>query len=463
MNSLYAIAWLTVKAAFRFRLVVLLGIALLGLVVVLPLIIKDDQTAQGLTQILLTYNLSVITALLGFATLWLACGTLARDVEEGQIQMVAVKPVYRWQIWLGKWLGIMTVNALLLALAGTAVYSLVLFRTQKLTLEEKAKLQNEVLVARASLKEKPVDYEPMIEQIYQERLKQTTVAPGDRSWLRQQIRELLKSRDQLVQPGFGRKWEMDLGMIRHWLRDQPLFLRVKFSTAQKGSTLDTPIPFRTLWQVGPPETARVWREEKSLASETFHEFPIPANLFTEQGILTIFCFNPTETALLFQLEDGMEVLYREGGFGLNFFRGVLIIFCWLSLLAAMGLAAASYLSFPVAAFMSLGLLFVGLSSGTISQVVEEGGVTAVDHETGLADTQAFINQIALPVFKGLLTIVKLVEEFSPVDALSSGRSISWRQMGRAAAQVTLFMGGIFAAFGITAFTRRELAVAQGIQ
>src|SRR3954469_592658 len=107
MQRLLAISILTVKAAFRFRLVLMLAVILICGVVVLPLIIKDDGTARGFTQILLTYTLSLITGLLGFATLWLACGTLARDVEECQIQMVVVKPVARWQIWVGKWLGIL--------------------------------------------------------------------------------------------------------------------------------------------------------------------------------------------------------------------------------------------------------------------------------------------------------------------------------------------------------------------
>src|SRR2546426_7841979 len=124
MQRVFAITWLTVKAAFRFRLVVVLATVLLAGVILLPLVIKDDGTARGFTQILLTYTLSLITGLLGLATLWLACGTLARDVEECQIQMVAVKPIARWQIWLGKWLGIMMLNAMLLGVSAGAVYFL---------------------------------------------------------------------------------------------------------------------------------------------------------------------------------------------------------------------------------------------------------------------------------------------------------------------------------------------------
>src|SRR5512143_2312043 len=137
MQPLLAIAWLTWKAAFRFRLFLVVAVLLLGAVVGLPLLIEDDGTARGFTQILLTYTLSVITALLGLSTLWLSCGTLARDIEECQIQIVAVKPVARWQIWLGKWLGIVTLNAVLLALSGACVYGLLQWRATKLPAEEK--------------------------------------------------------------------------------------------------------------------------------------------------------------------------------------------------------------------------------------------------------------------------------------------------------------------------------------
>jgi len=107
MQRVLAIAWLTWKAAFRFRLFLVVAILLLASVVGLPLLIKTDGTARGFTQILLTYTLTTITALLGLSTLWLACGTLARDIEECQMQIVAVKPIARWQIWLGKWVGLM--------------------------------------------------------------------------------------------------------------------------------------------------------------------------------------------------------------------------------------------------------------------------------------------------------------------------------------------------------------------
>src|SRR6478752_1316451 len=127
-----AVMALTWKAAFRFRLFIVITVLLLATVVGLPLLIKDDGTARGFTQILLTYTLSSITGLLGLSTLWLACGTLARDIEECQMQMVAVKPIARWQIWLGKWLGLMSLNAALLAISGLSVFLILQWRATQL-------------------------------------------------------------------------------------------------------------------------------------------------------------------------------------------------------------------------------------------------------------------------------------------------------------------------------------------
>src|SRR5215204_5626098 len=92
------IASLTWRAAFRFRLFWVVAGLLLLAVVVLPLMLKNDGSARGFIQIMLTYTLSVVFTLLAFSTLWLSCGTLAREIEDCQMQMVASKPIARWQI-----------------------------------------------------------------------------------------------------------------------------------------------------------------------------------------------------------------------------------------------------------------------------------------------------------------------------------------------------------------------------
>jgi hypothetical protein len=127
---------------------------------------------------------------------------------------------------------------------------------------------------------------------------------------------------------------------------------------------------------------------------------------------------------------------------------------------SLGLAAASLMTFPVAAFFSLSLMVVALSSGTLASVVDEGTVAGSNHETGQASTM-WLDRVILPVFKAILGVVGLVDTFAPVDALSTGRSITWGRLGQAWGQVVGLLGGMLALGGIYMLHRRELALPQG--
>ena len=270
---------------------------------------------------------ALITALLGFATLWLACGTLARDVEECQIQMVAVKPIARWQIWLGKWFGIMALNAILLSRGGRlCLCAAPVARAAAAAEAQREILRNEVLVARGSARDAS---QPRLQpgsrshfrepDQAQERQNKGPLSEADAELLRKQIREQVKASYEVVPPGHRREWNVKLGFASRWLHDQPLFLRIKFNAAQssESGTFAGFVADRGLQFTDAP----IRCEAMSLAPDTFHEFKVPPNLFDPDGTLTVNFINRNDTALLFPLEDGFEVLYREGGFGLNFIRG----------------------------------------------------------------------------------------------------------------------------------------------
>ena len=457
-RGILAIAELTWKAALRFRLFLVISVLLVVAVIGLPILIKDDGTARGFTQIVLTYTLGAITALLGISTLWLSCGTLARDIEECQMQVVASKPVARWQIWLGKWLGIVSLNAVLLALSGACVYGLLQWRATKLPANEQQVLHNEVLIARGSMKpeDKRDEIKTKAQETLQQRLKKSPVDKADLAEVERQITEQVKAIYELVPPGYTRKWEINFGRKAKSVRDQPLQLRIKFNTADRRSSGT----FAGVWDVGVPQTTRHWHgQDSSLAPDTFHEFTIDPGLLDDNGVLTVFFTNANDTALIFPVDEGIEVLYREGSFGLNFVRGLGIILCWMALLGAIGLASASFLSFPVAAFLSLAILTMALSTGTLAGVVED---RTINSNTGANDSLivAALNTVVVPAFGGALKVINLAEDFSPISSLSTGHSVSWEELAQAFVRIVVLLGGIFALFGIFVFSRRELATAQ---
>ena len=168
--------------------------------------------------------------------------------------------------------------------------------------------------------------------------------------------------------------------------------------------------------MGVPRKTPLWQSEvMSLAPDTFHEFEVPPNC-DEKGVLTVSFLNANDTALLFPLEDGLEVLYRQGGFGLNFVRGLGII----------------------------------LSEGTLMGFNSE--TSRMGHSV--------IDVVAIPVFRAVLEVINLAKNFSPIDSLSTGRSVSWGELGQAFGQIVVLLGGSVGLIGIIIFSRRELATAQ---
>jgi hypothetical protein len=360
-------------------------------------------------------------------------------------------------VWLGKWLGIMWLNALLLTMTGFALHALVKHRSARLPAAQQTILRNELLVARDSAHPDAPDIDRFTEEEVRERTKDVRLSPTDLEEVRKQVKERIKAEVQSVAPRYRRRWIIDLSRVQSRLKDQPVYLRVKFGTANYNPQ---PTPYVTAWEIGPADSPYRQRILQPLTSDTFHEIEVEPNKLDQEGRLVVDFGNVTDKVFVFPSDEAMEVLYREAGFATNLFRGLLILFCWLGLLAALGLAAASFLSFPVAAFTALTVLCIGLSSGTLATVVKEGSV--MRGYSG-ASNPDFVDRVFMPLIKALVKACDLVLGFSPIDSLSTGRSVTWGQLGLAFAQIWLLAGGLLSLFGIAAFTRRELATAASTQ
>ena len=459
LRGFVAMVLLTLKAAARFRLVLVLVSLLIGTVFVLPAILKHDGTANGFTQILLSYTLTTITALLGCATLWLACGTLARDIDDLTLLSVVVKPIPRWQIWLAKWTGIMVMNVGLVALAGTIVYGLMMARAAQLPPDQQLKLREEVLVSRVAFKPPIPDLSEDVERVFKERIRQPELASMGAAFVRKQIREQLQSSLNATAPGFERPlpWVFDLGPDAHArFAGHPLFLRVRFhipNTEYAGLSAT----WAHFWAVG-GEGQKIAILRNSFGADTPTEFPIPSEQIREDGKLFLHYGNGSTFTVLIPPESGIELLAPVGGFTSNYIRGLLVILCWIGLLAAIGLFSASFLQFNVAAFVSLALLVVGLSGGTLKTVVEQGGIVGLDHDSGTVTDFNFINRASVSIYGSAHWVLEQIVGFSPVSSLSSGRAITWADLARCVAVVLGLASGSLALLSMIVLTRREIAM-----
>ena len=134
------------KAASGFALLVLLSVP------VFWCIAEGDGTIKGQVQMFMTYSLGFAGFVLSLLTIFFSCRSLSNEIATRQIYGIVSKPVPRWQILIGKWVGVMSLNVVLLGLVGLGTY----VGTKAITWQFKNHLRHE-LIASGGLTPKQSD------------------------------------------------------------------------------------------------------------------------------------------------------------------------------------------------------------------------------------------------------------------------------------------------------------------
>ena len=129
---------------------------------------------------------------------------------------------------------------------------------------------------------------------------------------------------------------------------------------------------------------------------------------------------------------------------------------WLRLgfLAMLGLACATFLSFPVAALLSLTVLSVALSSGFVVESLGYYSENAPSAELGQATSP--LRAAALFLAKGLADYGR----FGVSEQVVDGRRVPWPDVLACAGWIGLLWTGLAGAAGWLVFRRRELGRVQ---
>jgi hypothetical protein len=80
--------------------------------------------------------------------------------------------------------------------------------------------------------------------------------------------------------------------------------------------------------------------------------------------------DPAPTSIGFNPGEGLELLYRVGSFEGNLFRGLLVMWAKLAMLAAAALAAAAWLGLPVAMLASLMVFTSAVASAFLADALD---------------------------------------------------------------------------------------------
>ncbi|HRX87316.1 MAG TPA: ABC transporter permease, partial [Phycisphaerae bacterium] len=126
MGNIWTITRHTLAESIRQKTAMFLIVVLAVLMLGMPFATKGDDTLSGAVQSFLSYSLTVTGFLLACATIFMS-KTVSDDLTGKQILVLMTKPLARWQYVLGKWLGIVLLNAAILTVAGFVIYAMTMF------------------------------------------------------------------------------------------------------------------------------------------------------------------------------------------------------------------------------------------------------------------------------------------------------------------------------------------------
>ena len=493
MKPFLAIVIQTMRSAIRSKVFHVLSVLILLAVFLLPLTVSGDGTAVSLVQISITYSLGIVVALVSMTTLWLSCSQLSSEIEKYSIHLVVAKPCPRWVLWCGKWVGIFAMHAIILIVSAAVILALIQFRVGigGFSKAEITKLDKEIRVGRKAYFPEPEPYKEMVEQEYKRRLDAGELKKDhDPKATKDLLYYQIKQQSGEIKPGNGKRWIFK--NVR--TKSDTLFLYFRVFSGSTSTTNQTILTY--IWQIKDPNAPAavaypyitVGYDEKDKDGNiintkiptgkggTFQELPVPATLIdkNDANSITLQYLNPPKdpsspvepVVNVIQPNDGPIFLVAETGFISNYCRAILQALLQLAFLTALGCTVSAAFSTPVAAFVAVTYLLIGLS-------VQAALDAPLRNEDGSYKYKGFTDHALHIMAKGVSYTVVSVDDFDATADLAQGRLVYNKRINK----VFKTMGSVFEStfmvyvssiailflrwaliigLGITIFSKREL-------
>ncbi|MBN1362616.1 MAG: hypothetical protein JW993_18610 [Sedimentisphaerales bacterium] len=453
MRRTWAVAKNTIRQALRMKVAIIFVVLLLVLLPIMGLTATGDGTLKGRLQTFVSYGLSLTSLLLCLLTIIVSIYTVTSDIEQRQIYTVVTKPIRRYELILGKLLGVIVLDVGLLVVFAGIVYSVTVFMPEFFDASdaELHQVKNEFYTARASLVPPELDVSQEVQEVYDELEKDGQLEAAYPNMTREEILDTLTARKRLekqaVAAGGRLLWEFE--NVRPLDPNQSLFIRFKYDVSVTPPDGDV----YGIWQIGDLRQFQyggeivtpIWPEERRDPIRTFREIEVPARVIAADGYLGVeFINNPyNQTVVIFPVEDGLEVLYKAGTFTGNFIKAALLILCRLVFLSCLGVLAASFLSFPVAILFCLVIFTIGTVSGFVLESFD-----MLSHSIGLVYTYTI---------GAVIRLLPRFDQYNPTAYLVPARLLTWSLLGRVLVFMVCIKALVLLALALLIFSFRELA------
>ncbi len=468
MKSFLAIIKQTMWSAVRAKIFHVLGVLILLSVFLLPATVSGDGTAKGLVQISLTYSLGIVVALISTTALWLSCSQLSREIEAYNIHLVVSKPCPKWKIWFGKWTGIFLMHAVILVVSAAVIYGLIQFRVSwevrhgRFSKAEIEALDKEIRVGRREFRADKTDLREKIEAEYNRR-KNTDLKEMNPDIAKAEIHRQLIAKDGEVQPGNMKFWT-----FRNVVgKGDVIYLRYRLYSGSTQALSQRNMP--CLWSVKDPntpagvESGYVPGALSEVMGGTFQELALSKECVDKNNgnTVSVMFLNPQKDApvwrgveassAMFQEKDGPVLLIAVSSFFGNYCRAILLALFQIAFLVALGCTVSAAFSTPVAAFVAVAYLVIGLSVSAALDAPSRGLDGQVQYKN-IAERTAHYVAVAAG------SVVVSVDDLDATSDLARGRMVENARIIHSLISLMLLKTGIMSAIGIWILSKRELGL-----
>ncbi|HED54315.1 MAG TPA: hypothetical protein ENJ00_08965 [Phycisphaerales bacterium] len=153
-------------------------------------------------------------------------------------------------------------------------------------------------------------------------------------------------------------------------------------------------------------------------------------------------------------QGGLYLSYTVGTYHANYIRAMTVLWLKLAFLAMLGIFCSTFLSFPVASMVTLGVFLMAESSGYLRVAID-------NYHTLNDDNQIVYFKLAVSAITYSVSwIFRIYAELSPVERLVNGEVVGFTSLLKAVAMLGSWCALLFAA-AVVIFRRRELAIYSG--
>lgn len=479
-----AIARNTLAEAIRMKISLIFIAMLIIMLAAMPLILNGEQPLRYRVQAFLQYANQFTFWVIALLVLFFGAATVAFEQRDKIIWQTMTKPVSAAQYVLGKWLGVATLAAILLLVSSSGVFLFTEYlrrapavgeirpyepRDASLAMtEDRMVLETRILTARTPvIPGIPFDrHDPAFDRAAEARIAdiQTlgayTPTEADRERYRNEAFRQAVTEYRSIDPN-TEQYEVFIFEGLQDPRDRAVPITLRYKINAEGNRPDIFYALTFIFEDG----TRIARERTGLGfSHTIDLSPQMINPDGEirfqlyNGLLNVdprggLVFTPNTNSITLP-PDGLELSYQVGTFRGNFLRVQAVQWIKLAFLAMLAVCAATFLSFPVACLVAVGVFFIAESSGWVIGALPGWGTT---------DTQGNIDYFRWAVYHFAETIssaFRVYNELQPAERLSDGRLLPWASVGASTA-VIIVASAIIYGVGVYAFRSRQLATYSG--